>query len=141
LAYGSALVAGAALSAFEGTLSEGRTAAHVGVLVAIGLAFSVALAAGARRQLQPSLEWGRGPFALRRHLHEDRTASLGSLVWTLLVLGVVGWDLNSFARQSHRLPTLSTIFGHLSAHPAGRGALFFGWLVLGGALAVGWRRR
>lgn len=133
--------AGAAFSGWEGTLGRDSTAAHLSVLVTIALGFAAAVLAGRGRQLEPSLAWARGPFGLRRHLAEDRTGTLGALVWTLLVLAVIGWDLNSFVRQSHAVPTLSTIFGHLSAHAAGRAALFAGWLLLGGALALGWRRR
>jgi hypothetical protein len=141
LAASAVIAAAAVFSWWEGGLHQFQTAAHLSVLATIALVVVVAVAAGVGRQVLPSREWARGPFALRRHLAEDPTASLGALIWTVLVLAVIGWDLNSFAHQSHTVPTLSTIFGHVTDSHGGRAALFFGWLVLGASLALGWRRR
>jgi hypothetical protein len=141
LAFVVAVAAAAAFSWWEGGLRQFETAGHVGVLAAIALAFLALAVAGRGRQARPSLAWARGPLALRRHLAHDRSATVGAAVWTVLVLAVIGWDLNSFVRQSATVPTLSTIFGHVTSSQPGRTALFAGWLALGAALAVGWRRR
>jgi hypothetical protein len=107
----------------------------------IGLAITAAVLFGAGRQAVTSRAWVRGPFALSRHLDEDPAQSLAATVWTVLLVAVIGWDLNSFVHQSHALPTLSSIFGHLTSTHAGRAIVFAAWLLLGAAIAVGWRRR
>ncbi len=134
------LAAAGAFAWWEGGLDQSTTAAHIGVLAAIGVAFAAAVVAGRGRQRQPSLAWVRGPWSLRRHLAEDRTGTLGAGVWVSLTLAVIGWDLNSFAHQSRALPTLSGIFGHLTASHGGRAATVALWLALGALIALGWRR-
>jgi hypothetical protein len=61
------------------------------------------------------------------------------LVWSILIAGVVGWDLCSFVVHSPSFPTLSTLVGHVTRHPVGRGLLFASWLALGWYVAVGGR--
>ncbi len=61
------------------------------------------------------------------------------LVWCGVIAGVIGWDLFSFAVQSPSFPTLSTLVGHLTRHPIGRGILFALWLVVGAYAVAGWR--
>jgi len=62
------------------------------------------------------------------------------VVWVLLVLAVIGWDLNSFAHQAHDLPTLSYLIGRVTRWRWGRGTFFAAWLALGVGLAAGRRR-
>jgi hypothetical protein len=137
---GGALAAAVAFAWWEGGLRQFQTAAHWGVLGAIALVLVVALGAGAGRQAMSSGQWVRGPLSLRRHLRADPPATVAVVVWVVLVLAVIGWDLTSFVHQSHDLPTLSSIAGHISSTSAGRAALVAAWLALGVALAVGWRR-
>jgi len=134
------VVAAAAFSWWEGGLSQSSTAAHAGILAAIGVGFVSAVALGAGRQAVPSAQWARGPVAVRRHWVDSPAATLGVVVWVVLILAAIGWDLNSFAHQSHDLPTLSSIFGHLTSTRGGRATVVALWLVFGAALAAGWRR-
>jgi hypothetical protein len=136
----AALAAALAFAWWEGGLRQSQVPAHVGVLVVIGLGFATALVAGRRRQAIGTAAWVRGPLAVRRHLAEDPAGTLGALVWIVLVLAAIGWDLNSFVHQSHDLPTLSSIFGHLTSTRGGRATVVALWLALGAALATGWRR-
>jgi hypothetical protein len=137
----AALVAGAGLAWWEGGLSRDQASAHYSVLAVIGLGFLTMALGGRGRQAMPSSQWARSPLSLHRHLATDRAGTLAAVTWTVLVLAAIGWDLNSFVHQRHDLPTLSSIIGHLTSSHAGRAVVFFGWLVLGGALALGWRRR
>ncbi|MGH9047714.1 MAG: hypothetical protein ACRDVW_10440 [Acidimicrobiales bacterium] len=141
-ALGLALVAaGAAFAWWEGGLHQYSTAGHAGVLAAIALAFVALVVAGVGRQPATSAEWVRGPTAIARHYHEDPARTIAVAIWVALILASIGWDLNSFAHQSHDLPTLSSIIGHLTSTRGGRATVVALWLVLGAALAVGWRRR
>jgi hypothetical protein len=125
---------------WEGGLHQYQAAAHWGILAAIALVLVTAVVAGIGRQAATTAEWVRGPRSLRHHLDVDRRATLAVFVWIALGLAVVGWDLNSFVHQRHDLPTLSAIFGHLTATVPGRAAVIAAWLTLGTALAIGWRR-
>ena len=140
-ALGALLVAaGVAFSWWEGGLGQSSAAGHLGVLGAIAWALGSATLAGVGRQAVPSGQWLRGPFSLQRHLAERPQATVGVVIWIVLVLAVIGWDLNSFVHQSHDLPTLSSLVGHVTAHRAGRTAVVALWLTLGAALALGGRR-
>jgi hypothetical protein len=134
------VAAGAAFSWWEGGLRQDSPAGHVGVLVAIGLALAAAVVFGRGRQAATVGVWVRGPLSVRRHLAGAPGATVAVFVWIVLVLAVVGWDLNSFAHQSHDLPTLSSIIGHVTSSRGGRAATTAAWLTLGAALALGWRR-
>jgi uncharacterized membrane protein YidH (DUF202 family) len=138
---GVALVAAAvAFAWWEGGLHQFQAAAHWGILAVVALVLVVAVVGGVGRQATTSGQWVRGPLSVRRHLEADRKTTIAVLVWVALVLAVVGWDLNSFVHQSHHLPTLSSIFGHVTSTRAGRAGLVAAWLALGGGLALGWRR-
>jgi hypothetical protein len=137
----AALAAAVAFSWWEGGLGQASVAAHVGVVAAIGLAIGTAVLVGRGRQPLRSRQWATGPLAVRRHYAAAPPATVGALIWVALVLAVVGWDLNSFVHQHHDLPTLSSIFGHVTDSRAGRAGLVALWLALGAALAGGWRRR
>jgi len=134
------LAAAAAFAWWEGGLHQSQVSAHCGVLAAIALGFATALVAGRRRQALGSAAWAKGPLPIGRHVAEDRAGALGAIVWIVLVLAAIGWDLNSFVHQSHDLPTLSSIFGHLTSTRGGRASVVALWLALGTTLAIGWRR-
>ena len=135
------VAAGAAFSWWEGGLHQYSTAAHWSIAVVIALVLSSAVAFGWGRQAATAGAWVRGPLPVRRHLAERRRDTVAVVIWVVLVLAVVGWDLTSFVHQSHNLPTLSSIVGHVTWTRAGRAVTVAVWLVLGAALAVGWRRR
>jgi hypothetical protein len=134
------VAAAAAFSWWEGGLHQYSAAAHWSILAAIALTLASAVVAGVRRQAATTGGWIRGPLPVRRHLAEAPRTTVAVLVWIVLVLAIIGWDLNSFAHQRHDLPTLSSIFGHLTSSRGGRAAVVALWLTLGAALAVGWRR-
>jgi hypothetical protein len=141
-AFGVALVAaGAAFSWWEGGLHQYSSAAHWSIAAVIALVLSAAVAFGWGRQAATAGAWVRGPLPVRRHLAERRRASVAVVIWIVLALAVVGWDLNSFVHQSHDLPTLSSIVGHVTSSRAGRAGTVAVWLVVGAALGLGWRRR
>jgi hypothetical protein len=63
------------------------------------------------------------------------------LVWVILVVAIVGWDLRSFIAQSDDLPTLSYYFGRITRFHIGRGLAVALWLVVGAFLCAGGRTR
>jgi hypothetical protein len=134
------VAAAAAFAWWEGGLHQSSTAAHVSVLVTNGVFLLGAVSAGVGRQAAPVGVWVRGPLSVRRHLAEDTAATVAVVVWIVLVLVPIGWDLNSFVHQSHDLPTVSWIVGHATSSHGGRAVVFALWLTLGGTLALGWRR-
>lgn len=134
-------VAGLALSGWVGTLSRTDVGSGAAVLSAVGAALAVAVVAGRDRQRSSTSEWlasaGRG--ALRRRASTPGAWTAG-LVWVALIAATVGWDLYALFAASSGLPTLSRLIGAVTAHRAGRAAVFAGWLVLGVVVALGWRR-
>jgi polyferredoxin len=108
-------------------------------LVVVG-AVLVVLGFGQRRQRQTSRMWlATNIREVRRWPNQPRTAVVAVIAWTVLFGAIVGWDLVSFAYQTHMLPTLSYYIGRLTRHQLGRGAIFALWLGLGAYLALGWR--
>lgn len=63
--------------------------------------------------------------------------SAGVIVWVLLILAVVGWDLDSFVHEVHYLPTLSYEVGRVTRYQWGRALLFAAWLAAGIGLVTG----
>lgn len=135
-----ALVLGA-LSAWEGTLFRDSTAAHWSVGGAIAVAIVGGGLAGKGRQRTPSSAWLSGAAqAVAGYRRHPPTEVAGVVVWVVLVLAVIGWDLNNFVHQSHYLPTLSRLIGNVTRFDWGRGIVFAGWMGLGAYVAFGWRR-
>lgn len=140
-AAGALVVAGATLAAWQGTLSRSSGAAHVAVLATVASGFAAALLAGRGRQRSPSGAWaGASWHAVAGWRRAPRARVAGVTGWIVLGVATVGWDLNSFLHQAHDLPTLSSLVGHVTGVPAGRGLLFAMWLVLGAAVVVVGRR-
>jgi hypothetical protein len=134
------VAAGAAFSWWEGGLHQYSVAAHWGIAAAIALVLVAAVVFGAGRQAVPAGQWVKGPLGVRRHLAEAPQLTVAVVIWLVLFAAVIGWDLNSFVHQSHDLPTLSRIFGTVTATRVGRAVVVALWLALGTTLAVGWRR-
>jgi len=138
----AALLSAAAiwLSTWQGELSRDSTGARRSVEV-IGAAAIVAMVAlGWRRRPGSSRAWAAGTVRVTGGWRDQPNARLISLlVWCLLIAGVIGWDLFSFLVQSPSFPTLSTLIGHVSRHPIGRGLLFGSWLVVGVYAVAGCR--
>lgn len=134
----------AAFVAWEGLQGRFSTASHVSILAVAAAMLLVALIAGRGRQRKTSRAWMRDVTRAPRRIIVGGLArspvALGALVWTLLIVATVAWDLVSFVAERHSLPTLSRLFGDATDHHWGRALVFAVWLALGLYLAVGWRR-
>lgn len=136
----------AVFAAWEGTQSRRSATAHWSVLAAIACALVVAAAAGRRLQRKPSASWARDGFDAIGGDLQRRSARGAPMIaavgtWATLVVATIAWDLYSFSRQVHSLPTLSHLVGDVTVHDWGRALVFAGWLALGACLAIGWRKR
>jgi hypothetical protein len=140
LAY-AILVAGVvALSTWQAHFSRRSPGAHWSVAILALTALGAAFLLGHGRQRDTACQWtARNLHFVRTWRSHPRPAVVSALVWSVLVVGVVGWDLVSFIVQSHSLPTLSYFIGHVTRYPLGRGLLFALWLGIGAYLAAGRR--
>jgi len=121
-------------------LSRDSAPAHLSVLGVVLAVLVAALALGRHRQRVPSAGWVlSGARAARGWRGQPPAVVLSVVVWTVLVVATVGWDLTSFAAQSHSLPTLSYYIGHITRYEAGRGAIFALWLLAGAYLVTAGR--
>jgi hypothetical protein len=101
-----------------------------------------AIVVGWSRQRETTRAWASGSARyLREWRSQPRSFVLSVVVWTVLIAGIVGWDLVSFIHQSHSLPTLSYFIGHVTRYRIGRGLLFALWLMAGWYLVSAWRAR
>jgi len=124
-----------ALSVWQAHLGRDSPAAHWSVAILVVVAFAVAVVLGRGRQRESSRRWmARNLLFVRTWRTQSRATVMSALVWTVLIVGVVAWDLVSFAYQSHSLPTLSYFIGHVTRYPLGRGLLFAAWLGVGAYL-------
>jgi hypothetical protein len=95
---------------------------------------------GWRHQRRTSRTWAARTVRLTWGWRDQpREIRISVLVWCAVVAGVVGWDLFSFLVQSASFPTLSTLVGHITRFPVGRGILFALWLVVGVCAVAGSR--
>ena len=126
-----------ALSVWEGLQSRQSAAAHwsVGLVVAATVVATVVLGRG--RQPVRSGAWASGSLEVAVHWRRRPAYSAGLAVWVVLLLAVIGWDLNSFVHQAHDLPTLSYLVGRVTSRWWGRAAVAALWLAAGVGLAVG----
>ena len=76
---------------------------------------------------------------IRAWRSQPTSAIVSVLMWTIVIGGVIGWDLVSFAEQSHTLPTLSYFIGHVTRYRIGRGVVFALWLGVGAYIVAGYR--
>ncbi len=137
-ARAAALVLLVGVSLWEGAQSRQSVAARASVALAVVGMLAAAVVLGRGRQRRSSGAWVVASARALRDGPAARTA--GVLVWAGLAAAVVAWDLYSFVSQAHDLPTLSRLFGTISSHRVGRGALFAAWLALGVLLATAARR-
>jgi hypothetical protein len=129
-----------ALSAWQAQLSRDSAGAHWGVALVVLGAVVLAIIAGRRRQSRTTTAWIAGNIeAIRSWRSQPIGAIISALVWTVVLAGVVGWDLISFIYQSPELPTLSYFIGHVTRYRVGRGLFFALWLVVGAFLVSGCR--
>jgi hypothetical protein len=130
--------AAAAFAAWQGRQTYDSVAAHSSVAATIALILTLATAAGRGRQHRRSRDWLLASMTAARAGPGTWGAyEAGVLVWVILVGACVVWDLVSFLAQSHQLPTLSYFVGKVTHHEVGRALAFWGWLILGVALAIG----
>jgi hypothetical protein len=137
------LVPGAvALSSWEALLTRDSAGAHWSVALAGAAAFAALIVLGWHRQRQTSRAWLRSTAELGWDWRaQPRATAVSALVWSVLIAGVIGWDLFSFVVQSASFPTLSILIGHVTHYRVGRGLVFALWLVAGSYLVAGWRAR
>jgi hypothetical protein len=135
------LVALVTLALWEGTLSRQSAAAHWSVAVVAIVTVAAVLIAGWGRQQMGSGTWLTGAVRAIGRWRRTPLFAAGIAVWALLVLTVIGWDLNSFVHQAHDLPTLSYYFGRVTRWWWGRALVFAVWLAAGVGLVAGWRRQ
>lgn len=135
-----AALAGLALATWESGQSRSSQGAHWSVALLVVVALATALALGRHRQYETSPTWlTHIPHSIRHWRTQPPPAVIATVVWTVLIAAVIGWDVVSFIYQAHDLPTLSYFIGHVTRYRVGRGACFALWLALGAYLAAGWR--
>lgn len=127
----------AALAVWEGGHPQQTPAAHWSVALTIVAAVAVAVAAGRGRQHTPSRRWLASSARAAAGWRRAPQRAAGAAVWVLLVLAVIGWDMNSFVHQAHDLPTLSYLFGRVTRFRWGRALVFAAWLAAGAGLVAG----
>ncbi len=115
-------------------------ASQAGVIACIGAVIILSVALGARRQRTSSALWLSDNVAAVSGWRRSPGFALGVVVWIVLVLAVVGWDLSSFVAQAHDLPTLSGLAGRVTQFHVGRAVVFAAWVALGLGLGLGYRR-
>ena len=108
----------------------------------VGVALVMAIVLGRGRQRRSSGAWIAESADWIQHWRtQPSSLRIAVIVWTALVVAVVGWDLVNFIVQSHALPTLSYFIGRVSRYQVGRGVLFALWLVIGACLVAGGRAK
>jgi hypothetical protein len=114
--------------------------AHWGVALVVLAAIATVVVLGRRRQRQTTRTWLTRALRTARARRSQPTSAIVSVVmWSIVIGGVIGWDLVSFVAQSHALPTLSYFIGHVTRYRIGRGLVFALWLVVGAWVVAGYR--
>jgi hypothetical protein len=135
-------VAAIALCVWQAGLTRGSPGARWSVALLVGVALVMAIVLGRGRQRRSSSAWiAQSADWIQHWRTQPRSLRIAVIVWTALVVAVVGWDLVNFIVQSHTLPTLSYFIGRVSRYQVGRGVLFALWLVIGAYLVAGGRAK
>jgi hypothetical protein len=133
-------VAAIALCVGQAGLTRDSPGARRSVALLVGVALVTAIVLGRGRQRRSSGAWIALSADWIQHWRtQPRSLRTVVIVWTALVVAVVGWDLVNFIVQSHALPTLSYFIGRVSRYQVGRGVLFALWLVIGAYLVAAGR--
>jgi len=124
-----------ALSTWQANLARDSSAAHWSVALLVLAGVVAAIVIGRGRQDRTTRRWaGQNLHFILTWRTQPRPLVVSAICWTVLIGGVVGWDLASFLIQSHAFPTLSYFIGHVTRDPLGRGLLFALWLGVGAYL-------
>lgn len=135
-------VAAISLCVWQAGLTRDSPGARWSVALLVGVALVMAIVLGRGRQRRSSGAWiAQSALWVQHWRTQPRSLRIAVIVWTALVVAVVGWDLVNFIVQSHALPTLSYFIGRVSRYRAGRGLLFAVWLVIGAYLVAGGRAK
>jgi hypothetical protein len=135
-------VAALSLCVWQAGLTRDSPGARWSVALLVGVALVMAIVLGRGRQRRTSGAWiAQSALWVQHWRTQPRSLRIAVIVWTVLVVAVVGWDLVNFIVQSHALPTLSYFIGRVSRYRAGRGLLFAVWLVIGACLVAGGRAK
>ena len=135
-------VAAISLCVWQAGLTRDSPGARWSVALLVGVALVMAIVLGRGRQRRSSGTWIAQSADWGQHWRtQPRSLRIAVIVWTALVVAVVGWDLVNFIVQSHTLPTLSYFIGRVSRYQVGRGVLFAVWLVIGAYLVAGGRAK
>jgi hypothetical protein len=136
------VVVAIALSSWQAGQTRDAPGAHRTVLAVVAVAFVMTAVLGWGRQRLTARRWvGAVTRWVRTWRAQPRAVVISVAIWTVLITGVIAWDLTSFAVQSHMLPTLSYFIGHVTRYRIGRGALFFSWLGAGAYIVAAARTR
>ena len=140
IAYALLAAGAVAMSSWQAQLSRDSPGAHWAVALVVLAAFATTIALGRRRQRQTARTWVTGTLrAVRAWRSQPNSAIVSVFMWTLLIGGIIGWDLVSFVGQSQALPTLSYFIGHVTRYRIGRGLVFALWLGVGAYVVAGYR--
>ena len=135
-------VAAISLCVWQAGLTRDSPGARWSVALLVVVALVMAVVLGRGRQRRSSGAWiDQSAHWILHWRTQPRSLQVAVIVWTALVVAVVGWDLVNFIVQSHALPTLSYFIGRVSRYRVGRGALFAVWLVIGAYLVAGGRAK
>ena len=135
-------VAAISLCVWQAGLTRDSPGARWSVALLVGVALVMAIVLGRGRQRRSSGAWiAQSALWVQHWRTQPRSLRIAVIVWTALVVAVVGWDLVNFIVQSHALPTLSYFIGHVSRSRVGRGVLFALWLVIGAYLVAAGRAK
>lgn len=127
--------------AWEGGLRYYSAASRASVALSIALVCLCAIALGRHRQRETSRSCLHKLAMTARHPRSLGVATLVAIaLWGVVISAVAGWDLYSFSRELHQLPTLSYLIGRVTRFTLGRACVFALWLITGCYLSVGSRR-
>lgn len=142
IGYGLLVSGAIALSAWQARLTRDSSAAHWSVALMIAIAVVVTIVVGRGRQRQTARVWVDGNLrGIRTWRSQSGAAVISVIAWSVVIVGVVAWDLTSFIVHSPKVPTLSYFIGHITRYHVGRGLLFALWLGVGAYLVSAQRRK